>query len=112
MLSASTGPSAIATAIGWAQALVSGPFAVSLMTVAIALVGFGMLTGRIAFRRAAMVLLGCFLIVGSPEISSTLAGNDRISSVGIDDISIAPNYPAPEFERREPIRRTNPFDPY
>ena len=46
----------------------------TLCVLAVAFVGFSMLTGRISLRRGARVVLGCFLLLGAPLIAARMMG--------------------------------------
>ena len=56
---------AIGAALSWLQGTLLGSVATAAAIVAVASVGFLMLTGRIDFRRAAHVILGCFILFGA-----------------------------------------------
>lgn len=47
-----------------------GTVATAVAIIAVASVGFLMLTGRIDFRRATHVVLGCFIIFGASSIAA------------------------------------------
>jgi len=51
-----------------------GEVAVTLCVLAVAFVGFSMLTGRISIRRGGQVILGCFILLGAPVIASSILG--------------------------------------
>ena len=67
-------PDALPQAVALAAALLTGPLAVAVATLAVAAVGFGMLAGRIAWRRAGMATLGGALVFGSAQIAQGLIG--------------------------------------
>ncbi|HEY1604750.1 MAG TPA: TrbC/VirB2 family protein [Allosphingosinicella sp.] len=69
-LSEPLGPSPIIGAINWLQETLLGTMAVTIAVVAVALVGYGALTGRIDWRRGATVILGCFVLFGASAIVS------------------------------------------
>lgn len=71
-LSGDTGPSAIAHALQWLGSLLAGEIATSLAILAIAGLGFTMLTGRLPVRRGMTVVVGCFILFGAPSIASAL----------------------------------------
>jgi hypothetical protein len=52
--------SAVEPAIRWLQGTSRGPVAAIVAVIAVATIGFMMLTGRIDVRRAVRVVLGCF----------------------------------------------------
>jgi type IV secretion system protein VirB2 len=51
-----------------AQGTLLGTVATVAAVIAIASVGFMMLTGRIDWRRGAIVILGCFILFGAASI--------------------------------------------
>ena len=57
--------SAITSATSWASDLLFGPLATAIAVIAIAWIGFAMLSGRIDLRRGLCVILGCFLLFGA-----------------------------------------------
>lgn len=66
------GSSSFAAASDWVGGLVFGPTVVTLCVLAVALLGFAMLTGRLPVRRAGLVVLGCFVLLGAPTIVAGL----------------------------------------
>jgi type IV secretion system protein VirB2 len=63
---AGSGP--ILAALGWVQGTLLGHVATSVAVIAVAMVGFMMLTGRINWRMGATVVLGCFVLFGATTI--------------------------------------------
>ncbi|QUL36890.1 TrbC/VirB2 family protein [Erythrobacter sp. JK5] len=106
--------STLTAALDWLVALVTGPLVTVLLTIAVAVVGFQLLTGRIAVRRGALVILGGFILIGSGQIATAL-----ITAVPQGSVPVAaPPVPAVAIARElestapPPSRRGNPFDPY
>ena len=64
--------SPIASALEWINGVLLGPVAVSLCVLAVAFVGFAMLTGRWPLRLGFRVVLGCFVLFGAPVIAAGL----------------------------------------
>ena len=62
--------SSLTQASEWIDAVVFGEVAIALCVLAVAFVGFAMLTGRFAMRGGLRVLLGCFVLLGAPVIAS------------------------------------------
>jgi type IV secretion system protein VirB2 len=71
------GSSVIVGAVNWLQGTLLGTVATVVAVMAVAAVGFMMLTGRMNWRYGAMVILGCFILFGA----ATIVGGIR-SSVG------------------------------
>lgn len=64
------GSGVIIGAVNWLQGTLLGTFATVAAVIAVASVGFMMLTGRINWRHGAVVILGCFILFGAASIVS------------------------------------------
>ena len=62
------GSGAILGAVSWLQGTLLGNVATAVAVVAVAAVGFMMLTGRMNWRYGATVILGCFILFGAASI--------------------------------------------
>jgi type IV secretion system protein VirB2 len=62
------GSSPLVAALDWIQGTLQGHVATSAAVIAVAVVGFMMLTGRIDWRRGIVVVIGCFVIFGAAAI--------------------------------------------
>ena len=62
------GSGAIIGAVTWLQGTLLGTVATVAAVIAVAAVGFMMLTGRMNWRHGAMVILGCFVLFGAASI--------------------------------------------
>jgi len=62
------GSEPINAALEWVQGTLLGNIATSAAVIAVAVVGFLMLTGRIEWRRGLVVVIGCFIIFGAAAI--------------------------------------------
>lgn len=62
------GSSPMLAALNWVQGTLLGNVATSAAVIAIAVVGFLMLTGRIEWRRGIVVVVGAFIIFGAVSI--------------------------------------------
>ena len=67
-----SGASPLQGAAGWMTGLLQGPMAVTLCVIAVALVGFAALSGRLPVRMGARAVLGGFVVLGAPVIASAL----------------------------------------
>ena len=74
---AGSGP--IVAALGWLQGTLLGNVATAVAVMAVAAVGFGMLTGRMNWRFGATVIIGVFILFGSASI---VAGIQSAAAVG------------------------------
>jgi type IV secretion system protein VirB2 len=63
---AGSGP--IVAALSWLQGTLLGNVATAVAVIAVAMVGFMMLTGRMNWRFGATVIMGCFILFGSASI--------------------------------------------
>ena len=61
----------------WVQGTLLGNLATTAAVIAVAVVGFLMLTGRIEWRRGLTVIVGCFIIFGD---SAIVAGIRSVAS--------------------------------
>ena len=62
------GSSPIANALDWIQGTLMGRVATTVAVIAVAAVGFMMLTGRMNWRFGATVIVGCFILFGAATI--------------------------------------------
>jgi type IV secretory pathway VirB2 component (pilin) len=62
------GSGVIIGAVNWLQGTLLGTVATVAAVIAVAAVGFMMLTGRINWRHGAVVVLGCFILFGAASI--------------------------------------------
>ena len=67
-LSDPRGSGPIVSAVQWLQGTLLGTVATVVAVIAIACVGFMMLTGRLNWRYGAVVILGCFVLFGAASI--------------------------------------------
>ena len=74
---AGSGP--IVAALGWLQGTLLGNVATAVAVMAVAAVGFMMLTGRLNWRFGATVIIGCFILFGAASI---VAGIKSAAAVG------------------------------
>lgn len=63
-----TGSGPIIGALQWLQGTLLGTVATVVAIIAVASVGFLMLTGRMNWRYGATVILGCFILFGAASI--------------------------------------------
>lgn len=64
------GSGPIVSALQWLQGTLLGNVATAVAVIAVAMVGFMMLTGRLNWRFGATVIIGCFVLFGSAAIVS------------------------------------------
>lgn len=76
------GSGVIVNAVRWLQGTLLGTVATVVAVIAIASVGFLMLTGRINWRHGAVVVLGCFILFGAASIVAGIQSAATVSSGG------------------------------
>ena len=74
---AGSGP--IVAALSWMQGTLLGTVATAVAVMAVAAVGFMMLTGRMNWRFGATVIIGCFILFGAASI---VGGIQQAAAVG------------------------------
>jgi type IV secretion system protein VirB2 len=62
------GSSPLLGALQWVQGTLLGNLATTAAVIAVAVVGYMMLAGRIEWRRGLTVIVGCFIIFGAAAI--------------------------------------------
>ncbi|MBT2134652.1 TrbC/VirB2 family protein [Croceibacterium sp. LX-88] len=62
------GSGVLVGAVNWLQGTLLGTVATTVAVIAVAAVGFMMLTGRINWRHGATVIVGCFILFGAASI--------------------------------------------
>ena len=73
------GSGPIVAALSWLQGTLLGNVATAVAVMAVAAVGFMMLTGRMNWRFGATVIIGCFILFGAASI---VAGIQSAAAVG------------------------------
>jgi type IV secretion system protein VirB2 len=73
------GSGVLVSAMNWLQGTLLGTIATVVAVIAVATVGFMMLTGRINWRHGVTVILGCFILFGA---SSIVAGIHSTATLG------------------------------
>ena len=73
------GSGVLVGAVNWIQGTLMGTVATVAAVIAVATVGFMMLTGRINWRYGVTVILGCFVLFGA---SSIVAGIHSTATLG------------------------------
>jgi type IV secretion system protein VirB2 len=73
------GAGPIVAALGWMQGTLLGNVATAVAVMAVAAVGFLMLTGRLNWRFGATVVLGCFILFGAGAIVSGIQATTAVT---------------------------------
>jgi type IV secretory pathway VirB2 component (pilin) len=102
----SSGASPMASSLDWVSGVLFGELAIGLSIIAVAMIGFVMLTGRMPFRQGGRVALGVFVLLSAPTIAAgfSTALQGSAGSAPITDTA----------ELAEPPRDLSPadYDPY
>lgn len=72
------GSGPLVSAVAWMQDTLLGTVATTVAVIAVAMIGFMMLTGRMNWRHGAVVILGCFILFGAASI----VGGIRSAAIG------------------------------
>lgn len=67
-------PAPLFAAVTWIERTALGSLATSIAVIAVAVVGLMMLRGRLEVRRGVTVILGCFVLFGSPVLAAGIRG--------------------------------------
>lgn len=77
--SAPAGSGPILAAVNWVQGTLLGNVATAAAVIAVAVVGFMMLTGRMNWKHGITVILGCFVLFGATVIVAGIQGAARLA---------------------------------
>jgi type IV secretory pathway VirB2 component (pilin) len=105
-------PNVLAAAVQWLDATLLGTIATTIAVIAVASIGFLLLSGRVDVRRTAQVILGCFILFGASSIAAGImrAVNADGSPAEIQAPPLPPpNYP-PATSQTRPAAAA--YDPY
>ena len=84
VLSDPSGSPPLVDAVLWVQHLLLGTTATAIAVLAIAMVGFLALSGRIDLRRGATAIIGCFILFGAASIANAFvqmfASSERVTT--------------------------------
>ncbi|HVR89827.1 MAG TPA: TrbC/VirB2 family protein [Novosphingobium sp.] len=110
---AGSGP--LLAAVNWIEQLLTGPLAIATAILAVAFVGFRMLSGDTSIRQGVRVIVGCFILFGAPmiarELTGAIQGGDAmVAPSGQPQYQAVP--PPPPAPQVPTARNGNPFDPY
>lgn len=73
------GSGPIVAALAWLQGTLLGNVATAVAVIAVAMVGFMMLTGRLNWRFGATVIVGCFVLFGASAIVSGIQSTSMVA---------------------------------
>lgn len=90
---ANGGEGSLSAVSSWLTALLGGEAALLVATLAVALLGFVFLSGRLEWRRAGFVVLGISLLFGASSIAAGLMGSGNGSVRSSVDAPLPPPTP-------------------
>ena len=73
------GSGPILASVNWIQGTLLGNVATAVAVIAVAIVGFMMLTGRMNWRHGITVIVGCFILFGAAAIVAGLQTAARMA---------------------------------
>jgi type IV secretory pathway VirB2 component (pilin) len=98
----------------WIEGTLLGSLANSVAVIAVATLGFLLLTGRASIRRGVTVIVGCFLLFGSAAVADGIRlalGMGADERVAPTETSGAP-LPLAVVATPTPTQTQAPYDPY
>ncbi|MDK2756131.1 MAG: TrbC/VirB2 family protein [Blastomonas fulva] len=108
---ASEGAGALGLAIAWIAGVLTGSLAIAVATTAVAVIGIGMMSGRIDLRKGAATIAGCFVLFGAGSIADGLIALASGKSGGVP-AAVEIVAPAPPPQIHLPAAPSQDFDPY
>ena len=103
----------IGSAVGWLQGALLGSIATTAAVIAVASVGFLMLTGRIDVRRAVQVVFGCFILFGASSIAQgIMSGENGFARQQVSAPDTEPALVTAPPPPAYPQKPAQPYDPY
>lgn len=108
-LSDPDGSQPIVAAGRWLEGVLFGSLAVSIAVIAIAWVGFLLLSGRIDIRRGMIVVAGCFILFGAQGVANGLLGLARERESQSLPIAPVTQMVAPAIVQPSPSAVTDPY---
>lgn len=108
-LSEPTGAQPLLYAVRWVESTLLGSTAIAVATLAVAALGFLMLNGRVPFRRAATVIVGGFILLGSTTLANGIMAITDVNGSGKaltiraeEDAPAPPSLPPPQSQVYDP----------
>lgn len=102
----------IISALGWIEGTVLGTVATAVAVIAVAWIGFLMLSGRIDVRRAVHIVVGCFVIFGASTIAAGIQAAIFGASEPSPDQAEATPPPPPTYPAAPANSGASSYDPY
>lgn len=104
-------PSVFAAAVQWLSSTLLGTVATTAAVIAVASIGFLLMSGRVDVRRATQVIFGCFILFGASTIAAGIvkAMNGEGAPPEMAEAPPPPVYPDAGAQNR---LQAVPYDPY
>lgn len=100
--------SSFGATIDWISSVLLGELAITLSVLAVAMLGFSLLSGRLHLRLGGRVVLGLFLLLGAPAIVTAFS----VGLIGASDTGSTVVFErAPPPSPRQDLPPAN-YDPY
>lgn len=106
------GSGSLVAAALWIEQTLLGTVATVVAVICVAVVGLMMLGGRVDFRRAATVVMGCFIIFGARNVAAGIAGTAAGGSGYSDVPATTFTSPPPASVAAPPPNAAPPADPF
>ena len=91
------GSSVLGAAVSWIEGTLLGTVATTAAVIAVAAVGFMMLSGRVDVRSGVTVILGCFILFGASTIAAGIRSSASApAAITYSYVPPPPAAPAPE----------------
>lgn len=107
----SAGSPSVALAVAWLQDTLLGTVATLIAIIAVASIGFVMLTGRLRLRQGATIVLGCFIVMGARTIAAGVLAAARGGATA-EAVGYVPPSPPPAPSRPPPPPSPPQADPF
>lgn len=112
-LASPPGSSPILAAVLWVQGVLLGTVATVIATIAIAALGFMMLSGRLPVRRGMVAILGCFILFGASSLANSIRAGLVDMGGAPEPVPVAystpPPAPRPVIPATPPPPQADPF---
>ena len=103
-----TGSPVLVTALDWITGALLGTLATAIGVIAVALIGFLMMQGRVPVKRGISVVVGLFILLGAPALAGGLVRAEN-GVFGAHEAAAPPVQAPPQLP---PAPKPTAYDPY
>lgn len=103
-----SGASSLVAALAWVQGTLLGTIATLIAVIAIASIGFAMLSGRVDMRHGVRMVLGCFILFGASTIAAGIQA-EFAGTAGGPRSPVAQSSPLPPDQSDPPPINIDPY---